>query len=194
MIDLVASLTAYVIARCDALQVDVHRTGVAPLAVRAAVSATWEGNPCSPRPRLRLSVRDAQGESRTMLVQPEQTVWVRGFEAPAAVETGEEFTGRASRVQLDPRHGAPVAEAGPWEALVPLQTGRPLTERVVVAIPAAHRGDEVRVVVSRGAVRLAVPGRLLTDAQKGELVRVRHEASERVLTGRLLDPTTVEIP
>lgn len=194
MIDLVASLAAFAIARCDALQVDVHHVGVAPLAVRAAVDARWEGDPCGPRPRLRLHLRDEDGRGTAMLVQPEQTVWVQGFEAPRAVPVDGEVTGRAARVALDPRHGRPVAVAGPWQARVPLRPGAVLTDQTVDPRPAARRGDDVAVVVQRGAVTLSVPGQLLTDGRTGGLVRVRHEASDRILQGRLVDPTTVEIP
>ena len=194
MIDLVASLSAFAIARCGALQVDVQHTGVAPLAVRNAVQAMWQGDPCGPRPPLRLHLRDEGGRTWSMLVQPDITVWVQGFEASALVGKDGEVTGRPARVALDPRRGRPVDDAGPWLAKVPLRPGVPLTDLVVGRAPDARRGDGVDVVVRRGAVRLSVPGRLLTDGSTGALVRVRHDASDAILQGRLVDPTTVEIP
>jgi len=193
VIDLVASLAAYVIATCDALEVEVHRTGVAPLALRDAVAATWEGDPCGPRPELRLRLHTTDGVA-AMTVQPDQTVWTAGFVAVAAVDADEPVLARADRVALDPGRGRPVDRAGPWVASVPLRAGEALTERVVEVPVAARRGARVSVVVRRGAVRLSVPGHLLADAKTGASVRVRHEASDRILRGRLVNPTTVEIP
>lgn len=193
MTDLVASLVAYVTAMCGAVKVDVHATGVAARAVGPATTLRWEGDACASHPRLRLHYSSAEGVA-TLPVQPSLTVWVAGFEVPAAVEADVEVTGVPAEVPVEPRFGRPVTTAGPWRTRRPLAGGAVLTERVVEAVPAAVRGATVDVVVRRGSVVLSVPGRLLADGQIGERVRVRHDAADRVLTGVLVAPSRVEIP
>ncbi|MEN0061773.1 MAG: flagella basal body P-ring formation protein FlgA [Myxococcota bacterium] len=188
-----ASLSAFAIAKCGALQVDVHRLGVSAMASRTAVASSWSGDPCGPRPNLRLTLTDNRGTPRILAVQPSLTIWVEGFVSSASVATGDVVEGHSDRVAFDPREGRPVKQPGPWRARMPLAEGATLTERAVTRLPDAMKGAEVDVVVHRGGIRLSVSGRLLVDGFQGERVRVRHNASDRTVVGHLVNSTTVEI-
>jgi flagella basal body P-ring formation protein FlgA len=55
------------------------------------------------------------------------------------------------------------------------------------------RGDEVTITFSDGAMRLTAPGRALSDAHRGQEVRIVNTSSNTTLTGTAMAEGIVEV-
>ena len=97
--------------------------------------------------------------------------------APAAVLTRDvdrgEPLGDAVRLErADVTDAAPLAGGAGWTAARSLPAGTVLTERLVVAPPAAERGDPVRLRYRRGGVAASLACTARERGAVGEAVRV----------------------
>jgi flagella basal body P-ring formation protein FlgA len=102
----------------------------------------------------------------------------------------------ANDVSIEDR-AAPGALALDASAVVGLRVRRPiaagaaLTEADVELGPPLARGTEVEVVVRSGALAITSRGKLESAARVGDQVRVRVEATRRIVSGRLTGAGTV---
>ena len=75
-----------------------------------------------------------------------------------------------------------------------MKRGEPLRLAHVLIPPLVQRGDRVRMVAVRGAIRITASGEALAAAARGQTVRVRNLDSQRVVVGRVVGPGAVEMP
>ena len=74
-----------------------------------------------------------------------------------------------------------------------IRTGEVLRQAWFKIPPVITRGDRVRIVARRGAVRLTTVGQALNNATQSAFVRVRNLQSKKVITGRATGPGVVEM-
>ncbi|WPY94903.1 flagellar basal body P-ring formation chaperone FlgA [Limimaricola variabilis] len=98
----------------------------------------------------------------------------------------------------------PQARLGPYavidpEAVIGMQVrrmlpeGRPVMVQSVMQPLVIERGDEVAISFTDGALRLKAPGRALSDAHRGQEVRIVNTSSNTTLTGIAAAEGLVEI-
>ena len=75
----------------------------------------------------------------------------------------------------------------------PLKAGQVLRQSDVAVAPVIHKNDLIRVVVKTGQMTLSVQGKALQDAALGQTVRVVNVASNRQLSGTVVDAGTVAV-
>lgn len=189
----IEALAAYATLVCNASSVEVHTLGVTAEMVAQGDTWRWSGDPCDPRPALRLAVEASGQVVANLTVRPTMTVWVSGWLAPSEVSPGQVVTGDPGPIALDRGTAHRVPHAGPWQAVAPLDAGDVLTRGVVRRVPDAVRGTPVQVKVMRGGVTLTADGKLLQDGAIGEPVRVQNDATRASLRGVLVTPEIVEI-
>lgn len=187
-----AALVSLVETRCSVARVEVQALGVLESRLPAGGSFYWEGDPCRPRPTLRL-VAIADGiETLSVTARPVLSLWEKAPLAAEAIASGEPVVltwGEAPWGSLD---GAP-AQPG-WVARRDLDPGELLTEHVAAPATMVLSGGTVNIVVQRGGVMLTAPGTALHDAQLGESVAVINEATKVRLDGVVRAGRLVEIP
>lgn len=181
---LVESLADWVAAECGAVRVDVEHLGVAEV---DGQPSTWIGQPCRPRPDLRLVLTDG----RRVVVRPHLAIWLPASVAAAPAEIGDPISLRPGLVRVEALHGQPASEG--WVARVHIDEGQPLTTAVARPAPDALRDAAVDLRVTRGTVHLRAPGRLLEEGTIGEPVRVLNLATRTAQEGVLVDASTVEL-
>lgn len=71
--------------------------------------------------------------------------------------------------------------------------GEPLRDSWLEVPPLVARGERVRLVATRGGIRLSTIGESLSAGSAGAFVRVRNLSSRKVLTGRVSGPGVVEM-
>ncbi len=191
VVDVDASLSAWVEQVCDAEHVDVDWTGLdASRLPQGTQSLRWTGDPCRRRPTLRATaVRRSEAVAR-YTVQPELTAWVRVPVAATDLQAGEALDVGSGLVASHAIIGQPVSDG---VARVDIAAGDPLTTSVVALRMDAHTGSTVDLVVRRGALQISAPGRLLEGARRGDRVRVANAFTREGLLGILVDDTTVEV-
>ena len=188
----VASLTEYVIERCDAVEVEVHWVGIDPTRVSEDADLAWFGDPCRSRPELRLEVVDEGHLEARFTVRPSLTTWVAVPVAQRAASKGDRVASTPGRARIQDVRGTPRS-SGTWIARVKLAVGDPITDAVTMAPLDGATGDAVRLAVRSGDLSIHAPGRLLSDARIGESVRVVNDATHATLRGVLVAPGVVEI-
>lgn len=85
------------------------------------------------------------------------------------------------------------AEAVGHQARVALAAGKPLTVQGLANAVLVKRGDQVRVLVEKGGMRLSIAGEAMDTGGAGERVRVVNASSKRELVGRVVDHGTVSV-
>ena len=75
----------------------------------------------------------------------------------------------------------------------PIKPGEPIRMAYVQVPPMVRRGDRVRMIAVRGAIRITAAGEALGAAARGQSVRVRNLDSKRVVSGRVTAPNTIEM-
>ena len=184
------ALVEWVRTSCDAVRVEVRSLGVDPASVpEGAVS--FAGDPCHPHPAIRVSVETATGLERLTL-RPSLDVVVEAPVAVASARPGEGVVWTMGRVSLGTEQG-PMVEPGDWVAKASIAAGAVLTSFSVAPRPDVLAGDTLSVRVRSGALEVRSEARLLRDARVGEAVRVFVPATGKVVEGRLVDRTTVEL-
>lgn len=187
-----AALAAWAQEACDAVQVEVHRSGLASsLEIDPTSRFEFEGDPCRRSPTVKLRVVEP-GEAWSVTVQPTLEIWVEAPVASETVQAGEIVRTRSGIVPALELRGEPLE--GEWLARTRIDAGSPVTDSVARAVPDARRGATVMVQTCRGALCVAAPGRLVEDGVVGAPIRVVNQATSRTLSGVLVDASTVEIP
>ena len=74
-----------------------------------------------------------------------------------------------------------------------LMVGMAISPRTVKIPPAIRRDEIVTVVVNQGGIQVTSKGVALSDAGIGERVRVRNEASGRVVEGTVTEQRVIEV-
>lgn len=98
----------------------------------------------------------------------------------------------------------PQARLGPYAVIEPaavigmqvrrmLPEGRPVMVQSVMQPLVIDRGDQVSIKFSDGAMRLSAPGRALSDAHRGQEVRIVNTSSNTTLTGIAVAEGIVEV-
>ncbi len=184
------ALAEWVRTSCDAVRVEVRAPGVEPSTVPEGPTS-FEGDPCRAHPVLRLAVETPDG-TRRLTLRPTLDVWVEAPVAAAAAAPGEPVTWTLSMVKLGAASGV-IVSPGDWVASGPVAAGAVLTTLSVVPRPDAAAGATVALSVRSGALEIRSEARLLRDSRVGDEVRVFVPATNKVVLGRLVDPTTVEL-
>lgn len=71
--------------------------------------------------------------------------------------------------------------------------GTPLTKSLLDNKILIQRSDTVNIVVNVGGVEISAEGQALQDGREGQTIRVKNLVSGRILTGRVIDETTVRV-
>lgn len=72
-----------------------------------------------------------------------------------------------------------------------LAAGKPFEARFLKPTLLVKRGQEVILLASAGTLSVRMSGKALTDGAKGDLIKVRNDASQRIVEGRVLGSGTV---
>ncbi len=75
----------------------------------------------------------------------------------------------------------------------PVASGSVLTPSMIEEQTIVRRGQSVTLVVRNGGFNVAMAGTALADGVRGERIRVRNEASDRVVEGLVRSPQQVEV-
>lgn len=78
-------------------------------------------------------------------------------------------------------------------AAVRIPAGRPITRRMVEAIPVIHRGDRVTLLAQGPGLRITAQGEAREDGAPEGAIQVLNLTSRRMVQGRVLDAGTVEV-
>ncbi len=74
-----------------------------------------------------------------------------------------------------------------------LTTGTVIAPQAVKAVPLIKQGETVTLVIRQGGMEVSSSGVALSDADLGERLRVRNEASKRVIEGTVTASHRVEV-
>lgn len=114
------------------------------------------------------------------------------------VERGERLSAsdfsKAPLPAVTARGALTPAEAAGQEATRRLNAGAPVRAADVVPPRAIRRGEAVTISVATGTLHISSAGRALSDAAKGEPVRVLNLATSRTLDAVADAPGQVSIP
>jgi flagella basal body P-ring formation protein FlgA len=84
-------------------------------------------------------------------------------------------------------------KSGNWMASRSMGQGQCLTEKYMDPLPILKRGEKAELLYQGDFIRLSVPVEVLSDAGRGDEVRVRNLQSDKELTARVRDGNTVVI-
>ncbi len=84
-------------------------------------------------------------------------------------------------------------KTGSWMASRSMGQGRCLTEKYMDPLPILKRGEKAELLYLGDFIRLSVPVEVLSDAGRGDSVRVRNLQSDKELTARVRDGNTLVI-
>jgi flagella basal body P-ring formation protein FlgA len=74
-----------------------------------------------------------------------------------------------------------------------VQTGKYLQQHKLFEVPLVEKGDRVKLLVSAGPVNISTLGVAKTDGGAGDQIRVENLSSEKMVMGRVVDNSTVEV-
>jgi flagella basal body P-ring formation protein FlgA len=124
----------------------------------------------------------------------DQVLVARRFLRQGAILSAADF--RAERRELSALPGGyetdPVQLIGK-QLRQALMAGMVIPPRIVKIPSAVRKGDTVTVIAGQGGMQVTSSGIALSDAGIGERVRVRNEASQRVVEGTVIDQGRVEV-
>jgi flagellar basal body P-ring formation protein FlgA len=159
------------------------------------IEVRWKGAPKVGRTRV-LVLTGPEKARRSRWVVVELARKVRVTVATRALPVGAVL--KDADLTVDDRPAKDALQLDP-AALVgvrlrrPLAAGAALTESDVELGPPLARGTEVDVVIRSGAMAISARGRLESAARVGDTVRVRVEATRRILSGRLTGAGVVTV-
>lgn len=102
---------------------------------------------------------------------------------------------RLAEVAIDGRNEF-VKDAKEVSGLVPhryIRAGSPVTLGYFQQPVVVNSGQRVTIIVNYRGIKATATGIVLTRGRIGALVKVRNEASEKILTGKVIDSHTVEV-
>ncbi len=116
--------------------------------------------------------------------------------AARALQRGRPLLAADLRVAMEALRPGQLSEASDAIGKAPrrdLREGEPLSEGWLTAPHVMQRGDQVEIIVSEGALSIRARGETLERGAVGDDVRVRINANGRILRGRVVDSSTVEV-
>lgn len=135
----------------------------------------------------RLTLRANVAESREVLVATRRL-------AANEVIGAADFTLRLIDVsKLKPDYYVEAQEVIGKAAKRTINNGEVLTKRLLDNPLAVERQAMVEIIVKIGNVHVSMMGQALESGREGELIRVRNTVSNKVITARVVDSTTVEV-
>ena len=102
---------------------------------------------------------------------------------------------RTAEVAIDGRNEY-VKDISEVEGLVPhrfIRAGSPVTLGYFQQPVAVNNGQRVNIILNYHGVKVSAKGIVMTRGRIGSLVKVKNEASEKILTARVIDSHTVEV-
>jgi flagella basal body P-ring formation protein FlgA len=117
----------------------------------------------------------------------------RSFSRDEEIGAGDIDAASAEMTNVTLRRMPSVTDVAGTRARRDIVAGELLTNTVVVVPPAVRSGDEVRVVVTMGAVQVSGVGRASGSGQVGDAVRVTTPSSRKSLSARIIGRGAVEI-
>lgn len=84
-------------------------------------------------------------------------------------------------------------KTGSWMASRSMGQGQCLTEKYMDPLPVLKRGEKAELLYQGDFIRLSVPVEVLSDAGRGDSVRVRNLQSDKEVTARVRDGNTLVI-
>lgn len=146
-----------------------------------------------------LVVRDGGETMRTRRISARVDVYARVFGVAEPLRRGQRLD-VADLVELRLPHTAlardVVLDASMIEGAMLRRTvkpGEPIREAWLQVPPLVNRGDRVRMVAVRGALRLTARGEALGDGARGAFIRVRNLDSRKIVSGRVVAPGEIEM-
>jgi len=141
---------------------------------------------------LRVHLSEGGGECGTYTVSSKIILYEQVVVAASDAAPGATVELTARRMKATDVRGAIVDPAdGPFVAVKPIRAGDPVSYRRVKRRPAANVGETVSIVVTAQGLTIRAEGRLLGDAHLGDSVHVANLATDTVVQGTLIAPTTV---
>ena len=107
--------------------------------------------------------------------------------------TAEDF--HTAEVAVDGRNEF-VKDAAEIVGLVPhrfIRGGSPVTKGYFQQPVAVNSGQRVTIILNYRGIRATAQGIVMTRGRIGALVKVKNEASEKILTAKVIDSQTVEV-
>lgn len=107
--------------------------------------------------------------------------------------TAEDF--HIAEVAVDGRNEY-VKDFAEIAGLVPhrfIRAGSPVTKSYFQQPVAVNSGQHVNIIINYRGVRATAKGIIMTRARIGEMVKVKNETSEKILTAKVIDSQTVEV-
>ncbi len=146
-----------------------------------------------------LVVRDAGETMRTRRISARVDVFQKVYGVVEPLRRGRRLT-TADLVELRLPHTTLARDAVIDPSAVEgaqlrraVKPGEPLREAWLQVPPVIERGDRVRMVAVRGALRITARGEALSDGVRGAYVRVRNLDSRKVVSGRVTGPGEIEL-
>ena len=102
---------------------------------------------------------------------------------------------RTAEVAVDGRNEY-VKDIAEVEGLVPhrfIRGGSPVTKGYFQQPVAVNSGQRVNIILNYNGIKVSAKGIVMTRGRIGSLVKVKNEASEKILTARVIDAHTVEV-
>ena len=89
-----------------------------------------------------------------------------------------------------------VKDIAEVEGLVPhrfIRAGSPVTKSYFQQPVAVNSGQRVNIILNYHGIKASAKGIVMTRGRIGSLVKVKNEASEKILTAKVIDSQTVEV-
>ncbi len=146
-----------------------------------------------------LVVRDGGETMRTRRISARVDVFQRVFGVAEPLRRGRRLT-TADLVELRVPHTTLARDAIVEPALIEgamlrrtVKPGEPIREAWLQVPPLVNRGDRIRMVAVRGALRMTARGEALSDGARGAYIRVRNLDSRKIVSGRVVGPGEIEM-
>lgn len=121
-------------------------------------------------------------------------VAARAIDAKAALGPGDWRLDRRPSTEIPAAALTAIPDAGDLEAAQPIREGEVLTQALVRRRLAVKRGDMVTVVVEGPGFRITSQGMAVTDARRGDSLRILNPTSKREALGRVEASGIVRVP
>ena len=102
---------------------------------------------------------------------------------------------RTAEIAIDGRNEY-VKDVAEVEGLVPhrfIRAGSPVTKSYFQQPVAVNSGQRVNIILNYHGIKASAKGIVMTRGRVGSLVKVKNEASEKILTAKVIDAHTVEV-
>jgi flagellar basal body P-ring formation protein FlgA len=121
-------------------------------------------------------------------------VAARALDSKAALGPGDWRIDRRSSTEIPPTALSAMPEGGDLETAQAIREGEVLTPVLVRRRIAVKRGDIVTLVVEGPNFRITTQGLAMTDARRGDSLRVMNPTSKREALGKVEASGIVRVP